>query len=472
MTNSTIAQHTTATDVVESSPEDLAALRYLLDIALQPVDDFTGLTRLEQIGGSALRYQLSYAGYSLSMAQFTRTPAFGGYLAEAQANLIRKMCDKRVWGYWASEQLAGYGRWNPDPMVFGNVMYTGFFAAMLAFYETVNDAHEFDDHGSLRLQWNARKSYRYSYTAIAHAIERNMRRSPHTMYPCEPHLIYPMCNAVAMVGLRGYDRLHGTDLTADLPDKMRLSMSENHYRRRDGRFVFGRGPLGLVFPPMVANDAVMTYWLNGLMPDLAEQTWDTLRRNRILHRKKRITLRTTPVDHLDVGSYRRGDGWAWVNLLIAAREMGDTEVATAIADKIDSDIGYDRSPTGAAKLAKVSTWVNCAHVLGRMSGPGRMRALATGDVPDAWRTGPRLATAAYPEVLVAKAVTDGDALELVLRPGSGPRRVALRLDRLNPGTRYSVTGAVDPDVLARADGTALLDVDLRNRSEVHVRPIV
>lgn len=101
--------------VTESSADDLASLRYLLDLALQPIDDFTGFTRLEQIGGSALRYQLSYAGYALSMAQYTRTPAFGGYLAEAQANLIRKMCDKRVWGYWATEQLAGYLRWNPDP---------------------------------------------------------------------------------------------------------------------------------------------------------------------------------------------------------------------------------------------------------------------------------------------------------------------------------------------------------------------
>ncbi|MDF3280102.1 hypothetical protein [Gordonia sp. N1V] len=458
--------------VTESSADDLASLRYLLDLALQPIDDFTGFTRLEQIGGSALRYQLSYAGYALSMAQYTRTPAFGGYLAEAQANLIRKMCDKRVWGYWATEQLAGYLRWNPDPMTFGNVMYTGFFAAMLALYESLNGTGEFDDPGSLELRWSTEKSFHYGYAPIAEAIARNMRQSRQTLYPCEPHLIYPMCNAVAMVGLCAYDRLHHRDLAGDLPEKMRQSLFDNKFRRRDGRFVFGRGPLGLVFPPMIANDAVMTYWLNALTPDLAHDTWDTLRRTRIRDRSTRIGLRTTPVDHLDVGSYRPGDGWAWANLLIAAHEMGDTEVADTITEKIAADIGLDHSPHGAHKLHGVSTWVNCAHVLGRMTRPDGMRDLASGEIADAWRHGPHLDSAGYPDVLVAKALTDGTTLQLVLRPGAGPTRTALRLSRLRPSATYALRGAISDEVTADHDGRAIIEVDLSARLEVQVRPHV
>lgn len=52
------------------------------------------------------------------MSQYTRTPAFTGYLAEAQRNAITKMCDKRVWGYWATGSLFGYGRFvtvRPQP---------------------------------------------------------------------------------------------------------------------------------------------------------------------------------------------------------------------------------------------------------------------------------------------------------------------------------------------------------------------
>lgn len=458
----------TETTVTETTPDELASQRYLFDLALQPVDDFTGFTRLEQIGGSALRYQLSYACYALSLAQYTRTPAFGGYLAEAQANLIRKMCDKRVWGYWATERLAGYLRWNPDPMVFANVMDTGFFAAMLAMYETMNDDRGFDDDGSLPLVWSRRQTYDYGFTRIAQAIETNMRASSQTMYPCEPHLIYPMCNTIALAGLTGYDRLHQTDLTDDLLDKTRDSLNHNGYRLRNGRFLFGRGPLGLMMPPMLANDAVMTYWLNGIMPDMAAETWESLRTNRLRIRNGDVALRTGPIDHLDVGSYHLGVAWAWVNVLCAAKEMGDDEVAQGVSAHIRSETGFERSPEGAHRLAGVSTWVNCAYAFSQFVGRDSLQGLITGRVPEAWRTGPTLDEAAYPDVLVAKALSDSTGLELVLRPGAGAVRTPLRLGRLRPRASYRVDGGVESEIIADDAGSAIVTVELADRHEVRV----
>ena len=456
-------------EVTESTPEDLATLRYLYDLALQPVGDLRGFTRLEQIGGSALRYQISYAGYALAMAQYTRTPAFAGYHAEAQGNLIRKMCDKRVWGYWATERLAGYGRWNPDPMVFGNIMYTGFFAAMLAFYETLNDDRQFDDNGSLPLVWSDSRRYDYGFTAIATAIRRNMRASKHTLYPCEPHLIYPMCNTIAIAGLEGYDRLHGTDFTEDLTEKIRRSFTRYGYLRSDGRFLFGRGPLGVKLPPMLANDAVMTYWLTGLMPDLAEQTWESLRTNRLHMRPRSARISTGPIDRLDVGSYKPGDAWAWVNIRCAAREIGDTEAAQAVQASIDKRFTMETSPHGAQKLAGVSSWVNCVHAFAQFVSPGSVAGLVRGEIPPAWRSGPILAEAAYPDVLVARAVSDdGDGLDLVLYPGATTTRTVLRVERLTPGRTYRVSGAAHPTLTADDHGHALIHVDLRGRTAVGV----
>lgn len=455
--------------VLESSPEDLATLRYLLDLALQPIAAFDGFTHLEQIGGTALRYQLTYSCYALSASQLTRTPAFTGYLAEAQANMIRKMCDRRVWDYWATEQLVGYLRWNPDPMVFGNIMYTGFFAGMLAFYEAINDDRGFDDDGSLPLVWDRRLRYDYGFTKIVEAIERNMRNSKQTMYPCEPHLVYPMCNAIALAGMRGYDRLHGTDYTDDLIDKVRDTLLDR-YLTKDGRFLFGRGPMGVFIPPMVANDAVVAYWLSGVMPDLAEQTWKTLRDNRITIKDGRAELRTQPIDHLDVGSYRMGDAWAWANAACAAAEMGDVEAVEALQATIVNRFTFDYSAAGARKLAGVSVWANCAFAFSRFITAGTVSRLTNADVPAEWKTGPVLAVAAYPQVLVARAVSDGHGLDLVLRPGAGPTRTTLRVARLVPGRSYRVSGATAADITASDSGEAYLTVDLADRREVRLTP--
>ena len=101
--------------VVEHSEDDLAHLRYALDLALQPVDSFEGFTKIDQFREAATRYQLNALGYGLSMSQFTRTPAFTGYLAEAQRNAIEKMLDRRVWGYWALRERVGQPRSGPRP---------------------------------------------------------------------------------------------------------------------------------------------------------------------------------------------------------------------------------------------------------------------------------------------------------------------------------------------------------------------
>jgi hypothetical protein len=89
-----------------------------------PIGRFDGFSHIEQYLLSALRYQLNYTNYALAQAQYNYTPAFTGYLTEAQANTIEKMRDNKVWGYWAHECLVGYQRWDPDPIKFANVMYT------------------------------------------------------------------------------------------------------------------------------------------------------------------------------------------------------------------------------------------------------------------------------------------------------------------------------------------------------------
>jgi Linalool dehydratase/isomerase len=247
--------------VAEMTSDDLELERYLLDLALQPLDRFDGFVQIEQYLLSALRYQLNYTSYALAMAQYTRTPAFTGYLAEAQANLIEKMRDKRVWGYWAHECLIGYQRWNPDPIAFANVMYTGFFGVMLGLYETLHPDRRFSRPGALTLRWSEDTAYPYDFRSLCEAIVHNMDISKHDpLYACEPRFIYPMCNTFSLNTLLMHDRLHGTDFTADRIDRMLQALRRHKYLRKDGRFISGAGPLKLQIGPAVGNDAVMAYW--------------------------------------------------------------------------------------------------------------------------------------------------------------------------------------------------------------------
>jgi hypothetical protein len=73
-------------------------------------------------------------------------------------------------------------------------------------------------------------------------------------------------------------------------------------------------------------------------------------------------------------------------------------------------------------------------------------------------------------VLVARAFSDGDDLQLVLYPGGTHRRQELGLERLKPNARYRVEGAVTEQLIADAAGRAKLTVDLDGRTPVNVLP--
>jgi hypothetical protein len=91
-------------------------------------------------------------------------------------------------------------------------------------------------------------------------------------------------------------------------------------------------------------------------------------------------------------------------------------------------------------------------------------------MPKEWLEGPQLESVPYPQVMVSRAVTDGKALDAVLRSTDGGGRVAVELSQLRPGGEYSVEGGVDSKVVADDQGRASVQVDLNGRSELRVAP--
>lgn len=459
--------------VGESSPDDLALQRYLLDLALQPIDDFAGFAQLENFAGTALRYQLNVLSWALAIAQYTRTPAFTGYLTEAHGNTIAKMRDRCTWGYWRTENLLGNQSPDPNPIVKDNVMYTGFFGVMLGLFETLND-DRFSQPGALTLRWSDETSFPYEFARLCATLERNMRESRSTpMYPCEPHLVYPLCNLCALNALAMHDRLHATTHTGDMVARMRERWDEDAWRSKDGRWVPGRTDRAAIkiAPATLAYDACMAYWLNALMPDLAQDTWQAILARAVHADGGGITFRGRIWDKLDVGNYNlaRGLGFTLATAMNAAVELGAADTAARLAQSLATT--YETvEQHGACKLDQASLLTNATHLMARFGRVGAMRDLVNGAVPAAWRRGPILAQAAYPDVLVARAVTDGEALELILRAGGDAGRTTLAIQRLAPGREYSIDGAVDGAVTAGDDGAALIEVDLQARLEVRVRP--
>lgn len=83
---------------------------------------------------------------------------------------------------------------------------------------------------------------------------------------------------------------------------------------------------------------------------------------------------------------------------------------------------------------------------------------------------PVLAGVPYPEVMVARAVSDGARLDLVLRAWTEPGRRELLLEQLVPGPDYAVTGALEASVTPDAQGGATILVDVEGQTEVSVVP--
>jgi hypothetical protein len=85
-------------------------------------------------------------------------------------------------------------------------------------------------------------------------------------------------------------------------------------------------------------------------------------------------------------------------------------------------------------------------------------------------SGPLLTECVYPDVLVARAASDGTGLDLVLYNGGGPGPHAIKIERLAPGRSYQAQGATPASFTAPADGAMILGVEMQGRTEVRIRP--
>lgn len=458
----------------EMTPGQLESLRYLLDRALQPVEAFDGFTVIDQFQPAALRYQLNHMGYALGIVQGAYLPNFRGYMHRAQRNLIDKYLLRRVWDYWVYESCWGHLNFaNFDPAARDNIMLTGWFGMQVGQYTLSSGDRRYGEPGSLTFRLNDRTSYAHDLHTLVGSVAENYDhyKNDFCIYPCEPNWIYPVCNHYGMVALATHDRLFGTEYRRQILP-LWLEKMDTEFTDRSGSIIGLRSQLTgieLPFPSGVASFAKHT---NCFAPDRARRLWAIARKElepaiaRDDDGQPRITLRGKG---LDAGNYSRGFVFAYAGILTAAREFGDDEIALAAERSLEQDCSPDHS-SGSLGYLGGSNLANADAAMGRLMRTGDFRRSFVEGPSDAGLAGPCLTDVAYPDVLVARAYSGGDDLELVLYDGSGPGPQTLAVERLQPNRAYRVSGAVDETIVADSAGSAKLSVDIRGRTELRLTP--
>lgn len=441
-------------DAAELSPEELQRLRLLLDRALQPVERFDGFEWRDQFQSAAVRYQVNFVAYALALARHRTAPAADAYYREAQARLLTKIGDRRMWSYWRLENAWGNFRLNADPIPHQNIMYPGFTALQMALGST---------GGDLILHDKGHEWRRYDLAAITGRLAQQYETAPYGLLACEPNWIYPLCNLITMTGLKAADASTGAGHWPNLADAFLRSL-DREGTKADGSFIAFRSALTGFAPPAPGGIVMQSFpclFLNSLAPDLAEVHWQRVRARLDNGDWRRLFWPA------DIGNYGVSRATSYAATAAAAAEMGDTEIADECLRRLEMECP-SHLDAGVIHRARASLWAHALEITARCTRRDSWRDLAANPQTDG---GPRLAQASYPEVLIARAQAEGNKLHLVLYPGRSDGAQSIAISGLMPEQEYRTGHESKPVLTADRAGHAALRVTLHGRTVLTIEPL-
>jgi hypothetical protein len=444
--------------------DDLRRLRLLLDRALQPVERFDGFEWIDQFQTAAVRYQVNFISYALSIAAHAYLPAFDGYVAAAQRNLLAKQRDHRMWRYWALENLWGNLRAGRDPIARDNIMFSGFLAAQIAFARSGLGIADYDAPESLRLQPPRAAAFAYSLPEIIALLARRYHGARYGLLACEPNWIYPLCNLITASAIRAADAQYATHHWDGIADRFRHHL-ETDFMSADGRLMAFRSSLtglGTAAAGGAAMQAIQCLFLDAVFPDLAARQWSRVRAALTGPRQRRALW------PIDVGNYRLARASSYAMAAAAAAEMGDAEIAQQLLDRLGAE-HPTRLLGGVVHRERASLWSHAVELIARLAEPGTLRRLVA-TPRERTVTTPRIASVAYPDVLVAEARADRQTLRAVLDAGTAPGMKALTVAGLLPTRAYVAESGAAQQFTADAGGEATLRIPVHGRTALRIAP--
>ncbi|MDA8708194.1 hypothetical protein N9M10_02365 [Hellea sp.] len=448
----------------ELSFEDLQHMRLLLDRALQPVDEFEGFEWIDQFQTAAVRYQINFISYALSLAQSNYMPAFTGYLSQAQRNLKAKQESHRIWKYWRLENLWGNLRSGDDPIERDNIMYSGFVGAQLAYARQSGprDAESLDG-----LQCRTKTTeYNYSQDEMMRVLVSQYKEADYGLLSCEPNWVYPLCNAITATAIRAHDASAGTQYWQSISAGFRHSL-ETEFITPGGQFIPFRSSYTGFAPPQVGGvvmQAFPCFFLNAILPDIARRQWRTL---QIEMDGKDWRKKLWPAD---VGNYGFSRASSYAATALAAREMGDNKTADLLLRYLEEDCPRVLRG-GVAHYSKASLWANANAFMAKTSRRNALRNLVTRPKKETC-SGPYLEEVDPEEILVAKARSEHGILSLVVYPAKRSGFKTLKIAGLSPYEFYQINLNKSETFKALADGTQRIHHPLKGRTEITISKIV
>ncbi len=463
----------------ELDAEQLASVRYVLDRALQPVGSFKGFTIIDQFQPAALRYQVNHMGFALGMVQGHYTPNFHGYLLEAQRNLVEKYRDPKVWKYWVYESMWGhFNFFKHDPVIRDNIMLSGWYSMHVGQYTLNTGDRRYGEPGSLTFSLGGNKVYKHDLHTMVDAVVKNFGHNRFTLFPCEPNWVYPICNMYGLSGLAAHDAAFGSNYATQIYPKWREKLRAE-FTDLKGSIVGLRSKWTGLEMPFYTGEAGFAFFANIFNRPFAQRLWAVGRKElgfcltQDAEGKTRLTLpqELLPfLDKIDPGHYKPGVLFAYVAIIMCAREFGDDDLADAALRSMEQDCGRTMDD-GVLSYKKGSCLANVWGVEARLMRTGDFRNTFTKGPPKSALAGPVLTGAKYPDVLVGKAFSHGSDLDLVLFNGRAPGPQPLVVERLKPGATYRVSGATASTLTADAGGTASLTVNVDGRTQVRIEPV-
>jgi hypothetical protein len=461
-------------DERELSKEAVEASRYLFDLCL----DGKGYDNFDKHFFSSLaayRYQFSYVGYALMTLQCKYTPNFHGYLNEAQRFLIDGFTRYETCGYWKWECLLGYWKWNPDPVVKGNVMLTGWAAALIAGYEANTGDQYYENPDSLRFMpfKNRKKTYNYVLKSIIESFVNQISAESTALIPCEPHMQFPICNSYAIASILAYDRYHHSNYAEKIYEKYIRALSEEFCDPNGDMAVRRHMLTGLRFVPKTAltggnfGNISVAQPYHPVYPGLAKRCYAIVR-DEVLEIKEGVAyMKETPWEKVvDMGTHVFSPGLLISLLELTALEFGDYEMASAL---VETEKKYLTMSKKRFKYKDVSVCGMANLAAARWNRKNDWYDTILKGPPPAAYTGPLLGSCSYPDVLVAKAYSSGDNLELVLYNGTGNQKADIVIERLQKNTKYRIK-ETRTEFISDSSGKAALSCVINGRTALSIVP--